>query len=168
MAKQRINSDQNGGFWQELGRYTASGAVSSMATGTFTAKKYLKIIYVAHSGGVSTLTPYIRFNGDSGTNYQYRTHENGGAGDSTGTSQTGFQMGSNTLLGLYGELLVVNESAYHKLGSGVECFWDNSNIYRNTYAAKWANTSSQITQVSFVATAGNFQAGSEIIVLGHD
>lgn len=166
MAKQRLNEKQTDAYI-ELGRYTATGAVATMATPTFAAKKYLKIVYLAHSGGSVTLTPYIRFNGDAATNYQYRASENAGA-DVVGTSQTGFQMGSNALQGLIGELLVINEAAYHKVGSGVECFWDASNLYRITYAAKWNNTAQQITQVSFVATAGSFQAGSEIIVYGRD
>lgn len=163
---QKINSKQNGGFWEELGRASVNAGTSAQLTVNFTAKKHLRIIFVQHSGGVG-LTSGIRFNNDSGTNYAYRTNENGV--ESSATNQTWMQTGVNSLEGMSVEYQMVNEAAYRKVATGLETFWDTAgNIYRNTYAGYWQNSSVQVNRIDAIATAGAFRPGSELIVLGHD
>lgn len=153
-------------WWEELGRATAAGPVTSLSIPSIPAKKYLRIILLQHSGGSVAITAGLRFNNDSGANYQYHTNENGV--ESSGGSQTFFQLGINALLGMHFDMFLVNEASYHKVGSAIENFWDAGTIYRNTYAAKWNNASAQITRVDLVTSTGAFQAGSELIVLGHN
>lgn len=154
--------------WTELGRATASGGANptALTVQNLPTMKYLHIIFVQHSGGV-TLTSGIRFNNDSGANYGFKTNENGTESGTAG--QTFMQTGSNALAGLLADYFVINETAQRKMAEGIETFWDNANgLFRNTYAAYWANTSNPITRVDAVATAGSFKDGSELIILGRN
>lgn len=160
--------DFNSGiFWEELGRASLpTGTATSLSIPSFTPKKYIKIIGVQHSGGVP-LTSGIRFNNDSGNNYNYRTNENGT--ESSDLGQSWLQTGSNSLVGAQIEFFMVNEATYYKNPTGMEAFWDNSNgMYRNFYQGQWKNAVSQVSRVDWVATDGSFKAGSELIIVGHD
>lgn len=156
--------------WRELGRATASGGANptTLDTGTFTAYKYLCIKLLQFSGGAA-LESRLRFNADSGNNYQYRTIENGGA-DTNFNAQSGVSLGSNTLEGMHGFFEMHNVSNKYKVGSGLNNYWaaGNTAIYRNTQGYKWENNSSQITRVQMVAASGSYKDGSELIVLGHN
>lgn len=155
--------------WEMLGvrDSVTSGTKTTLDTGTFAAKKHIRILIVQHSGGVA-LTSGMRFNNDSGSNYAYRTTENGGA-DSGAGSQTWIQLGVNSLEGMHAEWAFLNNASYRKVGHALETFWDASqNLYRNTIAGYWNNSSNQITRVTLVATAGAYRPGSELIVLGKD
>lgn len=154
-------------FWEEIGRDTVVSGTRTQLTVPIPARKYIRIITVQHSGGV-TLTSGIRFNQDAGTNYAYRTIENGAA-DTGASNQTWVQTGTNALEGSHAEFQVVNEAIYRKVGHAIETFWDASGgIYRNTYAFYWQNASAQINRIDWIATLGAFRPGTELIILGHD
>jgi hypothetical protein len=113
-----------------------------------------------------------RFNGDSGTNYAYRSSGDG-AGDSTGTSKTfAFNhVGWNTsefnvcyISNLAGKekLLIGHTVADRGSGAGTA----NS---RNESVAKWTNTSNAINAISMNNIGvGDLDTGSELVVLGWD
>ena len=160
----------NTGWWQELGRATAANSVNptSLSVTLNNPKKYLKIVILQHSGG-SALTSVLRLNGDSGANYDFRLQENATA-DNAQNAQTGVSLGSNTLDGMQGEVLIINEAAYVKPIVGTWMYYSAAagQIYRNIVGAKWNNAVNQITSVQLVATGGSYKNGSELIVLGHD
>jgi hypothetical protein len=160
-------------LWEKLADVTLGAGADSISSGTFTAKKYLRILaYVIASGG--TINMGIRFNNDSGSNYTNRQSANGGA-DASGTSASSFLYnGAESLVTQVGFLEGINLTATEKL------FWGGGHKTTTTGAGtaptrtedwvKWANTSVQITRVDVINTlgAGDYAAGSRLLVLGHD
>ena len=153
--------------WERLAHVALSGAGDSLASGTFTAKKSIKVIvHIIASGDVE---PRFRFNGDSGANYSYRKSSNGGS-DGTSTSITY----ADTYGGNAGNTYIVSEitniSAKEKLmithTMGTTAGAGNAPD-RREYVQKWANTSAQITSIEVSnGGSGDFAIGSYITVLG--
>lgn len=156
---------------QELARTTLGSPADLISVLNIPARKYVEVIIIAvQTGGTNKVT--IRFNNDSAANYSMRFSPNGAA-DTT--------IASNTALDLFGadssdhfyrlqldniatrEKLVLSRSAsYATLGAA-------SIPGRAEASGKWSNVADQITRVDvFQAGSGDFAAGSEVIVLGHD
>jgi len=170
MAKQKSNAYQNGGFWEELGRVTLASAGSSMDL-TFTAKKYLKIIYVYYASGGS-VTSTMRFNNDSGGNYSLRFSDNGGTENTLASQANLYPDTGGGIYPVSGEVSILNTAANEKLvrmlieGGGTG---GAANIpTRRTMTGKWVNTTNAINRVTFATALNNFAIGSEVVVLGHD
>lgn len=160
-------------LWEKLADVTAGGTVTSLSSGTITAKKFLMIwAWIIPTGG--TLNIGIRFNNDSGTNYAERGSSNGAADSAAGSLN---QVNTKTAIDANPQVTIMrwqNESASEKLGIG-------ESVVRGTAGAanaperklgtyKWVNTSVQITRVDAVDTGGtgDIAATSRLLVLGHD
>lgn len=157
-------------WWEELGRTTLGGAADSISVASLPARKYLQVrIALVHSGSI---TGGIRFNNDSGSNYAYRASYNGAA-DSSGTSQSSLPIYSDASPAGLMVIDIVNISASEKvaftlLGLSGSAGAGNAPV-RGEFLGKWANTSAQITRVDLINSGGgDFAAGSEVVVLGHD
>lgn len=173
VTKGKISFD-SGVWWEELGRATVtSGTPTSMSTGTFTPKKYIRIIYVGLCNNV--MTEFMRFNNDSGNNYIRAVSENGAADGAPAYSASGLQGGgSQTQRFFTWDFLNIASRAKMgrgngQYGQGTDSLATSGNQpIRAEFNLKWTNTSQQISRVDIVCTGGNLVAGSEIIVLGHD
>ena len=76
--------------WERLAHVELSSSGDTLDSGTFTAKKSLRVIvYIIPSGNTRTT---FRFNSDSGSNYAHRNSANGGS-DNTKTSRTSIEAG---------------------------------------------------------------------------
>jgi hypothetical protein len=158
-------------WYEKLAVSTLSSAGDTI-TATFTAKKYLKILfYSIHSGSVRA---GVRFNADSGSNYAQYIAENGGAGASAiSQAQVLVTAGTNdyaTWALLEGYNISNQEKIFRITGmnNGPAGATNPPGNIREG-AVKWANTSSQITSVSMVNTStGDFGISTQLIVLGHD
>jgi hypothetical protein len=150
-------------FWQELASVELGGTADELSSGTITAKKYLWVqYYVIKSGTANTRW---RFNNDTGSNYSARYSGNGGA-DGTVTSQTSIYTHANTSDNAFGNIFIINNSANEKLGMFHETTTSSD---RSEITAKWANTSSQITEIDLINTdTGDFLTGTLMRVWGHD
>ncbi len=161
----------NGGiWWEELGRTTLNSTNATLSV-TVPARNYLHIRCMV-IGTATTISPILRFNSDSSTNYSYRSSSNGGA-DATSTSQTSIPLVVFTGASWHAyDIDIVDYSAVEKVafiqiltnytaGAG-------NVIDRREIVAKWANTSTQITSVSITTAASTFASGSELVVLGHN
>jgi hypothetical protein len=173
LTNKSIDFDSNtitNNWWQELGRQTISSPADSL-TVSFTAKKYIKVLAsIIPTGSVNFL---LRFNNDSGSNYAFNVVTNGTA--TSGGSQTSLfvdaGVGGGTVMFI--EFEVINVAAREKLVNGLS-------VGRGTAGAanapsirqgfgKWANTADQITRVDIVnSTTGDYDTGSELIILGHN
>lgn len=162
--------DNGGIWWEEIGRATASGAVSSLDTGTIAARKYLKILqYAIPTGALSSLA--IQFNGDTGSNYYYRVADNGGSQLTGTTSGLPTDTGGSSAEIVQAEIFVSNLAAKQKIAQGAAMSdgAGGTNIPKQRVGfAKWNNTSAQITRVVLAAVGNTMASGSEIIVLGHN
>ena len=158
--------------WKELGRTTLSSAGDTIAVSSFAAKDNLMILLhkINTGGGVN---PTVTFNSDGGSNYARRYSANGGS-DTTNVNQTKLEC---TYTGAtptsYVVTPIINKSGKEKLLNFYDCEEGTAGAgnapNRMEVVAKWANTSAQITSVSFGNDdSGDYAIGSEVVVLGYD
>ncbi len=137
-------------FWEELASADWSSG-TNFSTGTFTAKKYLWVQYYIKGTSVD-LNALVTFNSDTGSNYANRRSSNGGA-DSTSTSRANLDTGMSSTAGLeYYNMFIINNSANEKLDIchtvGRSTAGAGNTPVRKETVGKWANTSSQITDIN--------------------
>ena len=109
-------------FWEDLGAvYHTGAAATSMTTGEFPAKKYLKV-FVFSAEKPSGNNTYLKCNNSTGSDYSFRGNGNGGT-DSTTSMQNraeGFltnldPSGSGTVTGLFAVYDIINKLDEEKL-----------------------------------------------------
>ncbi len=153
-------------FWEELASVEL-GSAGNLSSGTITAKKYLWVQIYSTTG--TSANDYLRFNSDSGTNYSDRKSADGST-DATRTGQTALinhiNEGGRTTPS-FTNLFIINNSANEKLVTGhviqqLTAGAGNAPS-RLEVVGKWANTSSQITNITAFGTLG---IGSFIKVWG--
>jgi len=157
-------------WWEELGRTTLGSAGDTISVTSIPARRHLRLLIMLINSGSIAVT--MRLNNDSGANYAYRTSGNGGA-DATAVSQTSILLAAAGSFNYQITADIVNISTSEK---PVIIAVNNPNTAgaanapgRTEEVAKWANTSSQITQVDVLnGGAGDFAIGSEVVVLGHN
>lgn len=159
-------------WWQEIGRSTLTGAADTITVSALPARRYLKILVFALDTG-GTITPTIRFNNDSGSNYATRRSGNGGA-DSTAVSQTSIGIADSTVACPYYVVIeMMNYATDEKVGIAHSAEANTAGAgtapQRRESIIKWANTADAISRVDIInGGAGDFATGSEVVVLGHD
>jgi len=165
--------------WTELGRATLGSAGDTLdLTGLDTsAYPHIKILATVQPSSGGSDETYInwRFNGDSGNNYAFRYNSDGGS-DGSNTSQ-------NKMLAYpptnnqwqFSVMDLINKSDQEKLAilrticRGATAGGASNSPNRREIVGKWANTSSTISQVTAVnsqTSQGNFEVGTEFVVLG--
>ena len=155
-------------WWEEIGR-TTLGSAGDTITVSVTAKKYLHIRVRAIGPNV---TATLRFNSDSGSNYALRSNANDTEAASTSQTSLSIASAANVTYDFI-KADVVNEASNEKQvifsSTGFATAGAGTAPARKDGWGKWVNTSNQITSVDVVnAGSGDFAAGSEVIVLGHD
>ena len=166
---QKVNGKQVT-VWEELGRHTLSSGATSMSV-SFTAKKYIKILVFIpiQTGGVNT-NEYIRFNNDSGNNYDHRTVI-AGSGSTLVTATSGIYSYGDTNATSTGEFTLFNLATTNKALFGrrqVSYPNGGSGVTYVDVGGVWRNATNAVSRIDYVTTAGGFGAGSEMIILGHD
>ena len=157
--------------WERLAHVELSSSGDTLDTGTFTAKKNMKVII--HTIASGTINHAVRYNDDSGSNYAYRRNLDGGSDSAEGsqTSDPSISSSSLDVGNTYAVGNITNKSDKEKL-----TIWET--IFQNAAGAgnaprrregvtKWANTSSQITRITITnSESGSYDTGSYITVLG--
>ena len=152
-------------FWEELADVSGTNA-TTLSSGTITAKKYLWI--QLYCDGNTSGAPILRFNSDSGSNYARRYSNNGGA-DSTSTSEDAiypyYQSNANPK---FINMFVINNQSNEKLVISHTIEQNTAGAgnapFRNELVGKWANTSNQITNITFTdISAGSYFGTSSFI-----
>lgn len=158
--------------WNLLATDTLTGTSTTMSTGTFAAKKNLKVeIYTINTGGV--VNAKMQFNSDTGSNYSYRYNADGGS-NTTANSQTEIDLRMGELNGpAYSSTVIFNLSGQEKLSMTdvVNANTSGPGSYPSWYVISgiWSNTSAQITSINLLkSAAGSFASGSYITVYGTD
>lgn len=160
--------------FQLLADVTLGVAGDTISSGTVTARKYIKLIWAPIATG-GTNNGVLRFNNDSGNNYNLRYSDNGGADGTTGaTTGVAIDTGAIAAVNFFGHAELVNFSANEKIVRG----WGASSGAagaanapgRREFVCKWANTSVQATRFDVLNTAGtgDFAIGSRLLVYGRD
>ncbi len=159
-------------FWEELASVDLSGGASAtLSSGTFTAKKYLWVqCYLERTG--SNPSPLWRFNSDSGNNYASRSSRDGGAEDvETSISHLDIYGAAASSSGFI-NMFIINNSANEKLVIVNHVLQNTAGAgnapNRGEHVVKWANTSSQITDITCTTAINTFGANSILKVWGSD
>ncbi len=158
-------------FWEELASVELGSTTTDLDSSTFTAKKYIWFQFYSEQTGSATYD--IRFNVDSGNNYAQRNSFDGGV-DATTNSINGLNQWGNTNFNHFGNYFIVNVSSNEKLLQGHYVRQNTAGVAntpsRMEFFGKWANTASQINQITLSRDSGTGQlaAGSIIKVWGSD
>ena len=154
--------------WKELGRATLSSDGDSIDVGSITAKDNIMLLSYVHEDSGS-LHPSLRFNNDSNTNYVHRSQTNGNA-DWTSHTQNKLRYGAGTSnTWQFNVAQIANVADREKLMTSQMAYTQDGTLYREETVGKWANTSSQINDVELInSQSGDFDSGSEVVVLGCD
>ena len=168
---QRIGADAISGGWKEVGRTTLGSASSTITVSSLPDKRYYKVL-TSITGQASNSDIGMRLNGDTGANYARRFSVNG-ASDTAQSSIAEIGLTTTETNPNFQSLYLANLSSKEKLGF-------LHNVRQNTPGAgdapnraeqafKWANTSSAINRVDvYNSSTGDFNSGSEVVVLGYD
>lgn len=160
-------------WWQELARSTLGSSNDQILSGTFASRKYLMLIVgVYATGGV--VDSDITFNGDTGNNYNQRRSTNGAA-DVTGQS-TNISIGAaGVSTGHHYHIRIYNAAAQEKLVMTQPSSADGNTagavnaVDRRDNVAKWANTTDAVTAIRVHNSGGgDYNIGSQLVVMGHD
>ena len=154
------------GFWELLKTVNGDGT-GGFSTGTITAKKYLWI--QAYCEPSSSSFGNFRFNSDSDSNYATRKSDNGAA-DVTSIDVSSWDVTTTQTTPFFINAFIINNSANEKLGFANTVMQNTSGvanaINRTERFGKWANTSSQITDIEIRPSAGNYSSTSIMNVWG--
>lgn len=163
---------QSGEWWEEVGRVTL-GATAALMTATITPKKYLYILFYCKATG-GAIAPWLRFNGDTGTNYPFK-YAVGYSTPATLASQVGITLNPNSpTTYIQGDAHILNIQTEEKLVQGMAHTMATAgaaNLPETIdYLGKWVNTVNQISSITVFDASANVRlaAGSELVVLGHD
>ena len=158
-------------FWESLADITLGSDASEISSGTITAKKYLWVQVYFQNASTSD-DVLVRFNNDTGSNYAHRHSINYGS-DTTGTSQSSARLIDRNAaadVGRFANFFVINNSANEKLiiahGVEEETSGAGNPPTSNESVCKWANTSSQITEIDCFTNSGNIRSGARLRVWG--
>jgi hypothetical protein len=168
--------------WKEIGRYTVAGSstgtitvrgLDSATSGTMTLKDNLMLVGRLDLASLSDIK--MTFNGDSsGSNANYAQRRSPNFNASTGgnsiTSADYIEIGDAMVDRNYFRATIKNDDhekyvIHHVLeeaGTAEDVQPDTEDS-----VGKWANTA-QIHTITFTSSSGNFEIGSEIVVLGCD
>lgn len=162
-------------FYQEVKRTTLTAAADTITVSSVPARKYLKFLCIGIATG-GTLDTNIIFNGDTGNNYCSNNDVDFAAiADVTSAANILIESGATDS----GQMQNVEIEVMGNISAQEKNFWMR-NISQDAAGAatvptvvvkacKWANTSDQITSITWTNTGtGDFAVGSEIIVLGHN
>lgn len=153
--------------WELLGSTTLGSSGDVITVDGLTEKNFLTVQIFSIDDG--NQNPEITFNNDTSASYAYRTRLN--FGNTTATSQNNLYLladdnGNKNIV-----LFISNILNEEKLILGRTVFGETgaANIPNNTtYFGKWIE-SDQITRMDLTnAFAGDFNAGSQLIIWGSD
>ena len=157
-------------WWEEIGRAKLSSPAQSMTISSLPKRKFMKMfIYIA--GNTEAVVPRIRFNGDTGNNYAARRSESGAA-DAVSTSANGIPLHASAWLSM--EMYEVYLANYTSRVKGVYfsgllgASAASSAPTRIEGSGHWAKNSTDITSVTFITDANQFNTDTEIVIMGHD
>jgi hypothetical protein len=157
-------------WWEELGRTTLGSAGDTISVTGIPVRKYLRVqINIINTGATEV---YLRFNNDTANNYALSYQfSSGSPGNLTNQNKIGGHALSASGVSS-GTIDIVNATVRPKTGrlslmgtlgsAGTAPRWDE-------FFFMWNNIVSDINRIDIINTAaGDFAAGAEIVVLGHD
>lgn len=176
VTPEKLSTSPTGFGLQEIARTTLSSTSDTITISSIPAKKYLfiKAILIPTGGNI---TGTLKLNNDTGANYTIRYADNfagGGSGNLTSqTPTTGWSDNGMASAVLVAEIKIANLAIYEKMAVGTIWGGNVSGAANATniryWSGKWANTTDQINRVDIINFGtGDYAAGSEVVILGHN
>ena len=165
-------SDSGSNFWQPLTTKTLTSSTSDFTTDTFDAKKWLFFILSKEKTG-GYVNPKMRFNADTGNNYQSRyTDDTNSPTSNTGGDSSRIYLRAGEADGrsftygyIYNNPTKVKQVITDSMNAGGEGATTNPTIHQAM--GTWENTSDSITSINMTETAsGSFASGTVLQVWG--
>lgn len=156
-------------WWEEIGRATLAVAGDTITVSGLPARKHLRVLIITLNSGATS--QYLELNNDSANNYVWRVSSNGAA-DSSFTANPSLLINSGSY-NILSTIDIINmasrEKAFIASSNAINTAGASNVPGRSELMGKWVNTSVPISTVKiFNLAAGDFAAGSEVVVLGHD
>lgn len=155
-------------WWQEIGRTTLGSNGDVISVTGLPARRFLKAIgFIRNSG---TITFGFRLNNDSGNNYSWRYIVDGAFGSGVTQSRVGDAVNAAVHIGY--EITITNQA--NGLKEGKMTMTAHTGVAATAASAaefyfSWINSTDAISRIDIINQgAGDFLAGSDIVVLGHD
>jgi len=158
------------GGWVELARTTLGSAGDTISVASLPDKRYYMIISSKLVSG--NATHQFILNNDTGSNYAIRYSGDGGA-EYAGASLSNINFDPANATNSFHVGHIANLSSKEKIGIhhlvNENTAGSATSPRRSEFVSKWANTSSSMNRIDLKNTdSGNFDTGSEIVVLGWD
>lgn len=156
-------------WWEELGRTTLGVAGDTVTVSGLATRKYLKVLFIGLNSGALTNT--FSFNNDrAGTTYTWRKDSSGAETNFTSNPFVVIDSGSFNISAVMDIVnIATQEKPYLMQSLPMNSVGAGNTPGRIFLGGKWSNTSNAISRIDFVNTgAGDYAAGTELIVLGHD
>lgn len=161
------------GDFEILKKITLGSNGDTISTGTFAARKYLRVYFQLWGTG-GTLTPAFRFNNDTGANYAASYSANFAAPavsvsqislGVTAAVSPAFQQGIWDIANIATRRKIVRGTSSDDNDASATTGSNNVNL-----AGKWDNSANAITRIDLVnlSGTGDFVAGAQMVVLGRD
>lgn len=175
VTPEKLSTSPTGFGLQEIARTTLSSASDTITVSSIPTKKYLFIKAVLIPTG-GNITGTLKLNNDTGTNYTIRYADNfagGGSASLTSQSPTGWADNGTAFNVLVAEIKIANLAIYEKMAVGT--IWGGNVVGAANatniryWSGKWTNTTDQINRVDIINFGtGDYAAGSEVVILGHN
>jgi hypothetical protein len=160
-----------GVWWEELGRVKNDVAATSLSITNLPLRKYLLVRQTTVGNGATTTNEFIRFNNDSSALYDYR-RAIAGAPQALVAADTSINVYGDLSAQSVGEYSITNTASLNKtlmgrrqvaylVAGGNGATWVD-------LSAVWRNSTVPINRIDYMTSTGQFAAGGELIVLGHD
>ena len=151
-----------------LGSASLSSANATLSLNiTSSPYKFLKIICLATGSSTTNLNPALRFNSDSGANYDRIFSQDSGAASKTAGGSTLTEHSIDNTSESIMIFDVHNEATKVKHVIGKVHWGVDGAVNMGDYHSRWNNTADNITNVSLNATVSTFAAGTAIYVWGY-
>jgi hypothetical protein len=155
---------------QILASVTLGSAATSLASGTITAKKFLRFeIYIPTAS--AAICPGLQFNGDTGNNYAWRVFNNNLGSETAAVSLAQLRDSNTSTLPFFFTGDMINIAGDYKSLNGLSKENNGAASVRAFVVwDTWANNTNQVTSVSLLANNGanNLPAGTIMNIYGHD
>ena len=163
------------GGWVELGRTTLGSGSATISVGSLSDKRYYMVLTNSLGHSTGTNAHSWQLNSDTGSNYSNRASENGGTeGTHTSNSKAyidGFDTSTDTnptfnvayFANLSAKEKLIQTQFVRQLTAGA-----TTAPTRTESVGKHAQTSNPISTITANSDSGNYNTGSEVVVLGWD
>lgn len=154
--------------WTPLAEYTVSGSSTTSVTFSSISALYRDLVLVINGTNSVDANLYLRFNSDSGSNYDYALmYGNGSSAVAGSGNQTGIFFNNVARIGTAQSQFEINILDYAQTNKKKTLLAsaDRAGAATERYVFRWDNTAA-ITTIACIVASGNLVAGTTFTLYG--